>query len=175
MKITDVPQAHIELCKRYGFSLEERKINCPTTDGGICDVSNAKDSTFYLHELAHFVTASPQAKFKPNFGLGTDPAGGMRTERLWRKQFCEEEEDKALIIGGMFIYLFDKELLKKYIEDYTLEAFFFELIMGNKFVEIEKTIDEKLLNDFKGWGLTMNDFFEVIKKDYLTNFRFELK
>jgi hypothetical protein len=172
MKISSVPQAHIELCEKYGFSLQEIKINCPTTDGGICDVSNARDSTFYLHELAHFVTASPQAKYKPNFGLGTDPAGGMRTERLWSKAFCEEEEDKALIIGGMFICLFDKDLLGQYIKDYTLEAFFFELIIQNKFEAIEKEINRKLLKDFKGWGLTMSDFFQIVKEKHLTDFSF---
>lgn len=94
----------------------------PTWNGTNIDISNATDTAWIAHELAHFLTT--KSKKLPNWGIGTDPGGGAKSKRMLSKDVCSFDEDKALIGGVILLQHTDASQLevRHHIDEYNIDV-----------------------------------------------------
>lgn len=52
-----------------------------------------------LHEMAHWLVASPERRKLPDFGLGLGPFSGLRADPVVPQLLSEEEEWRASVLG----------------------------------------------------------------------------
>lgn len=160
MKIHNVPADHIALCEKFGLKLHSSNISCATYEARMCDVSNAKDATFYLHELGHFLTADESLKLKPNYGLGSDPGGGEKTSMFCDRKKAIFEEDKALFCGALIIYFYANDLFDFHISDYNIKYWLQDVVTSHvQAYSIPKELLEKIEND----GFEYSNFINACK------------
>jgi hypothetical protein len=63
-----------------GGRAEYERRNAPTWDGTCWHFARLESEAHVLHEIAHWIAATPSERGCPNYALGSDPDGGPRTE-----------------------------------------------------------------------------------------------
>lgn len=60
--------------------MEWKNERAPVWDGARWHLARVKTNEHAIHEIAHWIVATNEARALPNYGLGTDPDDGPRTE-----------------------------------------------------------------------------------------------
>lgn len=84
------------------YSFDGRSIALLNKDGGLRDVENI------VHDIAHYIMASPSRRKYPEFGLGDSPDYGTKEcARRVSLKFAVVEEELASLLGIFFQWAYD--------------------------------------------------------------------
>lgn len=98
-----------KLCSANGFpinrSLEVLNIKHASWNGVVLR-AKGMPNTNIIHDLAHFIVASEERKFLPDYGLGLGPDSYAISERVVADKESEDEESLASVLGILIEYQF---------------------------------------------------------------------
>lgn len=85
-----------DIMTNIGIPFEDRDLkNSYSWDGK----SISLKANQLCHEIAHWIIATPERRSMPDYGLGTAPESGIRTERVLSYDACQAEEAMASMLG----------------------------------------------------------------------------
>lgn len=80
---------------------------------------------FVVHEISHHLFARDEAKHLPNYGLGTDPAGGARTSKVegaWRGSGPDDDEGAVCVLDLILMrkWRFSDKEVQHHVRSYSI-------------------------------------------------------
>ncbi len=111
----------------YGIPFVERSqdhayARVPTWDGEQLNLPGPveDDPQFVFHEMSHYLIAPDHARKLPNYGLGTDPAGGKCVDPVsgsWRGEDSYHDEMSACLLDLWLMHKHGWDRLIPYHKD----------------------------------------------------------
>lgn len=132
-----MPLALYEIANKYkmpALFFDKANSYAPTWDGSVVNVPFKETLTdgegvgWLYHEIAHYLFAPKNSRKLPNFGLGTDPGGGGKSEvdHLAYRGVNADDDEGAVCILNLFLMIedgVDKNLIDVHAENYSIFEF----------------------------------------------------
>lgn len=143
-----------ELAKLYGKKYIEKSRNIPDfeyNDGTTFLQLNSHeltDSELAIHNLSHFICASPLRRYLPDFGLGSSPDSRGNIHPLLPSHATNKEEDICSFLDGIIHQHLGLESKKNYNDFYKIALINWEVIdeKGNLTLKVRQEKDSEFIS-----------------------------